>query len=98
MKLPPSPADGFSHAYHLFPIRVAERDRMYDSLQGAGIGVQIHYVPIYRHALYGDLGLRRGDFAQTESAYEELLSLPLFPDLTHEEQDKVVEAIATAIE
>jgi perosamine synthetase len=91
--LPPAPASGFTHAYHLFPVRLAERARIYDQMRAAGIGVQVHYVPLYRHTLYADLNLSRRDFPQTEEAYEGLLSLPLYPDLTDAEQDFVIETL-----
>jgi dTDP-4-amino-4,6-dideoxygalactose transaminase len=91
--LPPEPAEGFTHAYHLFPVRVAERARVYNELRAAGIATQVHYVPVYRHSLYRDLGRSGTDYPNTEQAYEGLLSLPLYPDLTEAEQDFVVETL-----
>lgn len=94
IELPPAPPPGFTHAYHLFPVRVAERRRVYDALRGAGIGVQVHYIPIPRQPLYG------GDtsaFPDTEAAYGGLLSLPLFPGLTDDQQDEVVDAVREAL-
>ena len=61
--------------------------------RAAGIGTQVHYVPIYRHPLYADLGLDPSSFPNTEAAYARLLSLPLYPDLSHDEQDAVVDAL-----
>ena len=97
MELPPGAEPGWRHAYHLFPIRVDNRRRVYDELRAAGIGVQVHYVPIYRHPLYADLGVGPADFPETDRAYQRLLSLPLYPDLTKEEQDLVVENLAAAL-
>jgi dTDP-4-amino-4,6-dideoxygalactose transaminase len=94
LELPPEPTAGFSHAYHLFPVRVRDRRRVYDGLTEAGIGVQVHFVPIYRHPIYRDAGVSPADFPDTERAYEGLLSLPLYPDLTEVEQDFVVEVLA----
>ena len=91
--LPPEPSAGFTHAYHIFPVRVAERRRLFDELRAAGIGVQVHYVPVYRHSLYADLGLSARDYPETQRAYEGLLSLPLYPDLTDAEQDIVIETL-----
>jgi dTDP-4-amino-4,6-dideoxygalactose transaminase len=91
--LPPEPPSGFTHAYHLFTVQVAERSRIYDQMRAAGIGVQVHYVPLYRHSLYADLHLSPRDFPQTEQVYEGLLSLPLYPDLTAAEQDFVIETL-----
>lgn len=91
VQLPPAPPDGFEHAYHLFPVRVPDRRRVYDELKAAGIATQVHYVPIYRHPRFGGDGGSR--FPHTEAAYARLLSLPLFPDLTDPEQERVVEAL-----
>jgi len=83
--LPPAGPPGFLHAYHLFPIQVADRRRVFEALRDAGIGVQVHYVPIHRQPLYHG----SGSFPETDRAYEQLISLPLFPDLRDGEQDRV---------
>ncbi|MEP6624356.1 MAG: UDP-4-amino-4,6-dideoxy-N-acetyl-beta-L-altrosamine transaminase [Acidimicrobiia bacterium] len=90
----PAPPDGFTHAYHLFPILVPRRREIYDTLRASGIGVQVHYVPIHHHPVH-----RRPceSFPATEHAYAGLLSLPMFPDLTDAEQDQVVEALRQAL-
>lgn len=94
--LPPAApgADGWRHAYHLFPVRVADRRRVYEGLHAAGIRAQVHYVPVHRHPLYADLGVGPEDLPETERAYAQLLSLPLYPALTDAEQDRVVEVLA----
>jgi UDP-4-amino-4,6-dideoxy-N-acetyl-beta-L-altrosamine transaminase len=81
---------GWRHAYHLFPVRVPQRRRVYDELRASGIGVQVHYVPIYRHPLYAREGWMRDQFPATEAAYAGLLSLPMHPGLTDDDQDRVV--------
>ncbi|MDQ1519697.1 MAG: hypothetical protein QOI55_770 [Actinomycetota bacterium] len=96
VELPPAADAGWRHAYHLFPVRVPDRRRVYDELRAAGIGVQVHYVPIYRHPLYADSGVTCAEFPETERAYAGLLSLPMFPSLTDDDQDRVVELLATA--
>ena len=60
------------HAYHLFAVRVPERRAVYDAMHAAGIGVQVHYVPIYKHPLYADTGRSGADFPETERAYDGL--------------------------
>jgi UDP-4-amino-4,6-dideoxy-N-acetyl-beta-L-altrosamine transaminase len=90
VELPPGAPAGWRHAYHLFAVRVPERRRVYDELRAAGIAVQVHYVPIHRHPLYADLGVTRDEFPETERAYAGLLSLPMYADLTDDEQDRVV--------
>ena len=93
VELPPVAPSGFSHAWHLFAIRVGDRRRVFEGLRAAGIGAQVHYVPIYRHPTFA-AGIDRSDYPETERAYEGLISLPLFPDLTDPEQDTVVERLA----
>jgi len=93
VELPPLPAPGFTSAHHLFAIRIAERDRVFDELRAAGIGVQVHFIPIYRHTTMAEFGFRSEDFPQTEAAFSRLLSIPLFPDLREDEQDTVVDAL-----
>lgn len=89
---PPAAPAGQTHAYHLFVVRVRDRRQVYDALQAAGIGVQVHYIPIYRHPLHAKA---RGssECPHTETAYAGLLSLPMFPDLTDAEQDRVVDEL-----
>ena len=97
LDLPPEAPPGVRHAYHLFVIRVENRRAVYDALHAAGIAVQVHYVPIYRHPLYADTGRTAADFPETERAYEGLLSLPMFPALTDTEQDRVVEVLTQCL-
>ena len=97
LELPPEAPPGWRHGYHLFPVRVDNRSAVFDKLRGAGVGVQVHFVPIYRHPLYADLGVDPSDYPGTEAAYERLLSLPLFPDLTEEEQNEVVARLEFAL-
>ena len=89
--LPPEAGSGSRHGYHLFPVRVVERQRVYDELRSRGIGVQVHYVPIYRHPAYAPDSPPR--CPRTEEAYASLLSLPLFPAMSDGDQDQVVNAL-----
>jgi dTDP-4-amino-4,6-dideoxygalactose transaminase len=98
LTLPPEPSPGSTHAYHLFPIRVARRREVYDSLRASGVGVQVHFVPIHHHPVYARFVRPGQALPETERAYGGLLSLPLFPDLTPSAQDRVVGALARAIE
>lgn len=97
IELPPAAPPESRHAYHLFAVRVSERRAVYDALHAAGIGVQVHYVPIYQHSLYAGTGRTGADFPETERAYEGLLSLPMYPALTDAEQDRVVEALTRCL-
>jgi dTDP-4-amino-4,6-dideoxygalactose transaminase len=86
LTLPPSAPPGFFHAYHLFPVQVLERRRIFDALRSDSIGVQVHYLPVHRHPLYHGFG----SFPEADRVYEELMSLPLFPGLRDDEQDRVM--------
>lgn len=87
--LPAGAPPGFRHAYHLFPVRVANRRRVYEDLQKAGIGAQVHYVPLHHHPRFSSCE-RVQDLEVTDEAYGRLLSLPIFPDLSDSEQDHVI--------
>jgi dTDP-4-amino-4,6-dideoxygalactose transaminase len=80
---------------HLYPVRVQDgrRREVYDRMRAAGIGVQVNYLPVYRHPVFEDLGYRRGMCPVAEDFYAEQLSLPLFVDLTDADQDRVVDAL-----
>jgi dTDP-4-amino-4,6-dideoxygalactose transaminase len=96
LPLPPAAPPGYRHAYHLFPIRVDERDRVYRELRDAGVGVQVHYVPVHHHPPFAHLAAS-GGFPNADRAYARLLSLPLFPDLREDEQDHVIQALRSAL-
>ncbi len=93
---PPSAPVGSTHAYHLFPVRVKNRRAIFDYLRNAGIGAQVHYIPLYKHPLYARTG-SQFQFPSTETVYGELLSLPIFPDLTDADQDIVIEVLGKAL-
>ena len=97
IELPPAAPAGWRHGHHLFPVRVPGRANVFDRMRGAGVGVQVHFVPIYRHPVNADLGVDPADFPNTEAAYERLLSLPLFPDLTESEQNEVIARLEFAL-
>lgn len=97
VELPAEAPLGSRHAYHLFPVMVPNRRAVYGAMRARGIGVQVHYVPIHRHPVYARLGFRPDDFPETEKAYEGLLSLPMYPALTLEQQDVVVAALRDSL-
>jgi perosamine synthetase len=86
-------------AWHLYPVRIADgrRRQVYDRMRAAGIGVQVTYLPVYWHPAFEDLGYRRGMCPVAEAFYREELSLPLFPDLTDADQDRVIDALQAAL-
>jgi len=95
----PSVHDNVDPAWHLYPIRVldGQRRKVFDRMRAAGIGVQVNYMPVYWHPVYQDLGYKRGMCPNAERFYEEELSLPLFPDLTNDQLDQVIEVLCKAL-
>ena len=90
----PSTMDGNVHVWHLFVVRVAERDRVLAALQGDGIGAGIHYpVPVHLHPAFSWLGKAEGSFPVAEQAAARILSLPMFPGLTEAQVTRVAEAL-----
>ncbi|MFC7724028.1 DegT/DnrJ/EryC1/StrS family aminotransferase [Nocardioides sp. GCM10028917] len=90
-------ADG-QHVWHLYVVRVAERDRVLAELGRAGVGAGIHYpYPVHLTGAYAHLGLGRGTAPVAETAAGEILSLPMHPHLTEAQQDRVVEVLADAV-
>lgn len=91
LERPPGPRSGFVHARHLYPIRVDDRRAVYDHLRSLEVGAQVHHMPIHRLSAYRDHV--EGSCPETDAAYERLLSIPLHPALTDDEQDVVVSAL-----
>jgi dTDP-4-amino-4,6-dideoxygalactose transaminase len=84
---------GRYHVYHLYVVRTRERDRLLDGLGKRGISAGIHYpVPLHLQAAYKHLGLGRGTFPVAEKATDEIVSLPMYPELSDEMIDQVVGA------
>lgn len=83
-----------SSGRHLYAVRLTHRDRAFARLREQGIGVNVHYRPVYLHPYYQErLGHRPGLCPQAEAAFAELLSLPLYVGLTRDEQDLVIQAL-----
>ncbi|MBF9252335.1 DegT/DnrJ/EryC1/StrS family aminotransferase [Pontibacter sp. 172403-2] len=90
----PVTAPGSSHVYHIFNIRTKYRDRLQTYLQAQGISTAIHYpVPVHLQPAYQFLNYKQGDFPVAEELAQTSLSLPLFPGLTAQEQQAVVQAV-----
>ncbi len=93
----PSTLEGNEHVWHLYVIRVAERrDEVVAKLNAAGIGAGIHYpVPVHLTGAFSSYS--RGSFPVAERTAQQILSLPLFPQITAEQQERVVSALAQAL-
>ena len=90
----PVERDGCRHVYHVFTVRVTDRARWQRCLRERGIQTGIHYpIPVHLQPAHADLGYRRGDFPVTERAADEVLSLPMFPELTDAEVEEVAAAV-----
>ncbi|HWC00422.1 MAG TPA: DegT/DnrJ/EryC1/StrS family aminotransferase [Bryobacteraceae bacterium] len=86
---------GYSRAvYHLFVVRVQDRDGLMKHLGSENIGTGIHYpVPLHQQKAYEHLGYRTGDFPVTEAVTPEIVSLPMFPQLTAAQQERVIDSL-----
>lgn len=94
--------DGKS-AWHLYVVRLnltqirSTHREVFDSLRAAGIGVNLHYLPVYLHPYYRELGFRGGHCPEAEKYYAEAISLPLFPELEHKQQDFVISTLRNVL-
>ncbi len=90
----PREAGYAEHVYHLYVVRVPQRDELLAYLREQGVGAGIHYpVPCHLQPALRGLGYRKGDLPATEQAAAEVLSLPMYPELTAEQRERVVEAV-----
>jgi dTDP-4-amino-4,6-dideoxygalactose transaminase len=95
----PATLPGNEHVWHLYVVRVPRRDAVLARLTAAGIGAGVHYpVPIHLQPAFAYLGHRPGEFPDSERAAREVLSLPLFPHITADQQERVAAALRTALE
>ena len=102
LRLPARLPDRLS-AWHLYAIELqggddqVTRAEVFKALRDAGIGVNVHYIPIHTQPYYRQLGFKTGDFPAAEAYYARAISLPLFPQLTDEQQDRVVAVLTQAL-
>lgn len=96
---PVAPPD-IQHAWHLYALQVNEdvldisRDRVIDELKARGIGTSVHFIPLHLHSVYQrNCGYHPGQFPNAERHFSRAISLPLFPDLAFDEQDRVIQAL-----
>lgn len=95
----PRTADGNVDVWHLYVVRVAERDRVLAALNDAGIGAGIHYpVPVHLSRAYRELGYGPGDFPVAERAAGGILSLPIFPHISETQQQYVADQLRAALQ
>jgi dTDP-4-amino-4,6-dideoxygalactose transaminase len=100
--LPRRFSDSYS-ALHLYVIRLRLDNiepshlQVFENLREHGIGVNLHYIPIYTQPYYSKMGFIPDDFPQSERYYQEAISLPMYPALSHEQQDEIVEKLVIAV-
>jgi UDP-4-amino-4,6-dideoxy-N-acetyl-beta-L-altrosamine transaminase len=95
--LPAIPSHALS-AYHLYIVKLQQdhplgRRKLYDHLRSRGIGVNVHYIPVHLQPFYRSLGFSPGDFPEAEKYYRNAISIPLYPNLSENDQDVVVNSI-----
>jgi perosamine synthetase len=96
---PPFETIDENHACHLYVIQFNEsllrigRDRVIEELKLRGIGTSVHFIPLHLHPLYHQLGYRPGQFPNAEQRFNRAISLPIFPGMTDDEIDRVIEAL-----
>lgn len=99
----PKVRKGASHAYHLYPVLLnldrlkVGRRQVFEALRAEGIGVNVHYIPVYWHPYYQKLGYKHGLCPAAEDAYERLLSLPMFAAMSNSDFEDTAAAIEKVI-
>lgn len=94
----PSVMTGNEHVWHLYVIRVPNRDRVLSKLLAAGIGAALHYPhPVHLTAAFAGIGYKAGAFPISEKAAEEVISLPIFPHITAAMQERVAAELSAAV-
>lgn len=89
---------GAEHGCHLYVVRVPERDRVFAELRAAGIGANVHYIPVHLHPYYRRrFGTGEGLCPVAEAAYGRILTLPLYPDLSPADQERIIHALFQAV-
>lgn len=98
--LPPEEIVHEESAWHLYALQIEDhtkRRKIFEALHKAGIGAQVHYVPVYWHPFYQSLGYKKGLCPNAELFYSREISIPLFPGLTKAEQAHIVQVLNQAL-
>lgn len=95
----PYEAEDAYHVYHLYVVQVpSDREAVFQYMRDHGVGVGIHYpIPCHLQPALANLGYQQGDLPHTEAAAEQIISLPIFPELAQEQIERAVEVLAQAI-
>jgi dTDP-3-amino-3,4,6-trideoxy-alpha-D-glucose transaminase len=96
VELPSAATPDGDHVYHLFIVRTPDREALREHLDAHGIASAVHYpFPIHRTEAYADLGMEAGSLPVAERLAEEILTLPLFPTMSDEDVQRIVDAVRT---
>jgi perosamine synthetase len=96
--VPPVAPEGAVHGYHLYSIQVPDRLTAFNRLRAAGIGVQVHYVPVHRHTVSADVIMPDAGLPNCDEVYSGILSLPNYPDLRSHDQDFVIDTLLRIVD
>ncbi|MCJ8276379.1 MAG: DegT/DnrJ/EryC1/StrS family aminotransferase, partial [Bdellovibrionales bacterium] len=96
----PSEPEGYVSARHLYVIRVDRniRRKVFEGLREAGIGVNVHYIPIHTQPFYQTMTFHNGPFEESENYYAEAISIPMYPTLTTEEIQYVCDQVSRLVQ
>lgn len=97
----PERLQGCLSSWHLYVIRLKDPTRrrpVFEALRADGIGVNVHYIPVHMQPYYQDLGFAPGDFPVSEDYYSRAISIPLYPGMTEDDQNKVIESLRRILE
>lgn len=95
--------EGAEPSWHIYVVRMdagrtcKTKQQIFEKMKEQGIVLNLHYIPVHRQPYYEKLGFRQGDFPKSEKYYEEAFTLPLYYDLTNDEQEYIVEALKNAL-
>lgn len=93
----PKQLENTNSGWHLYIIQVENRKEVFENLRDKGIGVNVHYIPVYYHPYYQEHGYENVSCPVAEQVYQHIISLPIFPGLTDEQQDYVIEQVKAQI-
>lgn len=98
IRTPAAPANG-RHIFHQYTIRITNRDEVQAALHEAGVQTMVYYpVPLHLQTVHQNLGYGRGAFPHSEAAALEVLSLPMYPELSSDDQDRVIDALHRSLQ
>jgi dTDP-4-amino-4,6-dideoxygalactose transaminase len=105
LQLPPGETSQADHSWHLFILRLRPefltitRNEFIEELKAAGVGTSVHFIPLHRHPYYvRQYGCTPNDFPQADDSYSRCISLPIYPDLTEEQRERVVQSVQQCVE